>query len=376
MVRRRAALAIGCFGSIACSSALAFAQAPPENKPGRTAKSQTAAVVNDDDDEKRTEGWAPGIDIGTSFNVVDSRSVVGQPNGTTLTLGAHIDASLELNHNIHEWRSTLKLEGGVTKTPAIDEFEKSNDELDFESIYLLHALPIFGPYARVALHTTMFPATDLEPKAVTYVVTNLDGTTSTFIGRRLGLTDAFQPLTLREGIGAFVQPIDEEDRIELELKGGLGSEQTIAKGVALADDSATPVIEAKELGNTYAVGAEAVADLWGYFDATKRVAYTLGVDVLFPFKTSDLPAGDDRSLIELTRVEIDAGLDAKIFDWASISYKLGVLREPLIVDKWQVSNSLLFNIGGAWGTKAPKPPKPACDCTKDCKPAVAKEPAE
>jgi len=361
------------------SAEVALAQSPPPAPPtvvdkvgGPNTKGKTEAVALDDeedDEEDRPEGWTPGIEIGVGFSVLQSRGVVGMQDGFTIALGGVIDADLEFNEGIHEWRNGLRLEAGVTRSPSLGEFEKSNDALEFETQYLLHALELFGPYVRGAMNTTMFPGVDTEPKAVTYVVTNLDGTRTTSIGTSLALTDPFAPFTFREGIGVFAQPIEEEP-IAIEVKAGLGAEQTIAGGIAILDDAATPEVEAKELGDTYMIGAEAVADVWGFFDTEKRVSYSIGADILVPFKTNDLAAGDQRSLIELTSVLLDAGLNVKLFDWASVTYKFGVLREPLLVDKWQVTNSLLLTVGGVFGSKAPEPPKPPCACTKPAAPTI------
>lgn len=356
--------------SLFASTRDASAQDAPPPKPaddagGANVTGKTDAVQRPDD-VKRPLGWTPGIAIGATFNLVDTRSVVGQQDGTTVTLGASIDGALDYNEKLHEWRNTLKVGAGVTRTPALDEFIKSNDQLYFETIYLLHVIEIFGPYARASIGTTMFPGTDIQPTPVNYVVANVDGTTTEYTGRRLALTDPFQPITLRQGLGAFVQPLN-QDRVHFEGKAGLGAQEIIAAGLAISDDSDTPQVEVKELDDSYAIGAEAVANAWGFFDETKRVAYSIGVGALFPFATSDLPPGDERGLGDLISLQGQVGLNVKLFDWASLGYKFGVVREPLLLQEWQISNNLLLTIGAAFGSKAPEPPKPPpCDCTKDC----------
>ncbi len=363
----RLPLTLGLLASTLLSST-AFGQQPPplptDSKAGPIAKGRTEAVgLEEDEDEDRPEGWTPGIQIGAGFNLLQSRGVVGLQDGFTLALSAAIDAELEFNEGIHEWRNGLRLSAGVTRSPAIDEFEKSNDALEFESQYLLHVTEIFGPYARVEMNTTMFPSVESSQTLVTYAVTNADGSVTNRTTRNLALTDPFTPFTFREGLGLFVQPI-EEDPIAIELKGGLGAEQTIASGYAVVDDAATPEIEVKELTDTYVIGAEAIADVWGHFDEEKRIGYSVGADVLVPFKTSDLPPGDDRELQDLIHVRVDAGIDVRLFDWASIGYKFSAHREPLLIDEVQVTNSLLITVGGVFGSKAPVPPKPACNCAK------------
>jgi hypothetical protein len=374
-VTLRSSLTISCCLFAALVSQKAIAQAPAEvpkvadNAPESAAKGKTDAVKGDTG--KRPPGWTPGIAFGGTFNLVDTRSVVGTQDGTALMLGAALDASLEFNEGMHEWRNTLKAGAGVTRTPSLDEFVKTNDGLAFETIYLLHVVEIFGPYARFAYNTTMFPGMDIRPAAVNYAISNLDGSTTEYLGRRLEMTDPFKPSTFREGIGAFVQPINTE-RIKFEARAGIGAQESLAAGnLALNDDSATPQIEIKEMDDVWQIGGEAIANAWGFIDETKRVSYSVGLGVLVPFAASDLPPGDDRSLPELTNVEGIVGLNVKLFDWASLGYKLTVVREPMLVDTWQISNNLLLTIGAAFGSKAPEPPPPPpCDCTKEVKAAA------
>ena len=342
--------------------------APPkvvDDAGGPAAKGETEAVDKPDEAKKRQDGWNPGIAIGASFNLIDTRSVVGQMDGTTVTLGGALDAALEFNSGMHEWRNSLLGAAGTTYSPSIGEFIKNSDGLAFESIYLLHAIEIFGPYARFAFDTQMFPGMDIRPSAVDYQVSNLDGTTTSYNGRRLALTDPFKPFEFREGIGAFIQPLN-QTQIHMEGRAGFGAQETLAAGnLAVTDDSSTPQIEVKQIDDSYQVGAEATFNVWGFFDTTKRVSYTAGVGVLVPFATSALPAGDNRSLGELTNFLGTVGLNAKLFDWASLGYRLQVVRQPMLVDKWQISNNVLITIGAAFGSKAPVPePPPPCNCPK------------
>jgi hypothetical protein len=350
--------------------------APPkvvEDAGGPATKGETEAVNKPDEAKKRPDGWAPGIAIGGTFNLMDTRNVVGSMDGTAVTLGAALDAALEFNAGIHEWRNSLLGAAGTTYTPSLGEFVKTSDGLAFQSIYLLHAIEILGPYARFAFDTQMFPGMDVRPSAVDYEVSNLDGSTTSYNGRRLALTDPFKPFNLKEGLGLFVQPLN-QTQIHMEARAGFGAQETLAKdNLAVTDDSSTPQIEAKQLDDFYQIGAEATFNVWGFFDTTKRVSYTAGIGVLVPFTTSALPPGDDRGLGELTDVEGTLGLNAKLFDWASLGYRLQVVRQPMLVDKWQISNNVLITIGAAFGSKAPAPePPPPCDCPKpeEVKPAA------
>lgn len=362
MLRHLGLLSIFALASI---PTVAWAQ-PADDRERVAGRPQAVPIDRDEDDEDDEDpmGWKPGLAVSGNFNLFDARNVVGTQEGTTITVGFALDAEVEFENELHEWRNSLTAGAGVTRTPSVPQFVKTDDELDVESVYLLHLHPIVGPYTRVATNTTMFPGEDVEPTVVTYAIRNRDGSTTIVRDSSLHLTDPFLPLTFREAIGVFVQPIDNE-RVALEFKSGVAAEQTIASGRAIVDVDETPEIEAIALHDTYVVGAEVLGDVWGFFDSTKLVSYSVSVGALFPFKTSELPPGDDRNLIQLTHFDADVALTVKLFDWASLGYKLSVLREPLLVDQWQISNTLLLNVTGAVGSKAPKP-KPPCDCTKDC----------
>ena len=369
-----------CFAAVLSTWGVrsAFAQATPPPPPPAPSDAPTGPVEKgtfvDTDTGKRIPGWSPGLALGGTFNLNDNRNVVGQQDGTALTLGAALDGELDFNKGKHEWRNGLRAGAGATLTPAVGEFVKTADGLNFDTIYLLHAIEELGPFARFGLGTNMFPSLDIRPTAVNYAIANEDGTTTNLRGRRLYLTDPFKPLTLKESIGAFAQPLN-NDRIELEIRAGLGAQEAFADGqLAVSDDATTAnVIEVKTLQDSQELGAEAVVNAWGTIDKGKRVAYTAGIGVLIPFVHSKLPAGDDRSNIQLTNVEANLGLHVRVFDWASIDYKLGILRQPLLLDAWQVSNTLLITLGAAWGTKAPTP-EPKCDCPPPPPPAPPPEP--
>jgi hypothetical protein len=369
---RKCALPIAVFASITVVSISAAAQDAPAAPPGPT--KQGTLVIKNEGESKRPPGFTPGLAIGAQFQVADSRAVVGQADGTSVTLGSAIDGVLEFNQGPHEWRSMVVAGVGVSRTPAVERFIKTRDSLEAETIYLYHVLPAFGPFGRVAMRTQMFSAYDVRATPTMYSIKTISGATDTLYGGNLELTDPFRPFSLKESLGAFVQPLT-SDRIRLEIRAGLGAHQTLASGqLAVDDDDVTPVTEVVELDDSYQVGAEAVVNAWGTIDATKRVSYTVGLSVLVPFVTSDLVEGDERNNLDLTALELSAGLNVKLFEWASLDYKLAVTRLPLLVDATQISNNLLLTIGFGLGSKAPKPPPELPKC-EPVPPVVAPAPA-
>lgn len=318
----------------------------------------------------RKDGLSPGLAVGATVNFNNNRSVVGQADGSSLTVGTEIDAALDYNEREHEFRSSLGASAGASRTPTIDEFVKTRDELKLEAIYLYHVTEIAGFFGRFALSTSMFDALDVRAVAANYSIARADGTTQSLTGRRLHLTDAFQPITLKQSLGGFVQPIT-RDEIRLEARVGAGAQEVLADDqLAITDDAATAdVVEVKELTSFNQLGVEGVVNAWGAL-AEQRLSYTVGLAVLVPLAYTELAEGDDRNALDLTNVELTAGLSVKLFDWASLDYKLKVLRQPQLVEEVQVSNNLLLTIGLALGSKAPKePPPPPCTAVP-CVPAA------
>jgi hypothetical protein len=301
------------------------------------------------DDAKAPEGWSPRLSVGLTASFGDNRSVVGQADGGTLGFGLKFDTGLDYRRGGHEWRNSLNLAEGLTRTPVVPVFVKSADLLALESVYLYHLTPWFGPFVRATLLTSMFRGADVRAAPVTYTIAHVSGAVETVEASRLTLSDPFRPMTLKQSIGPFLRPVEYE-AINVEIRAGVGAQETIAKDQLLvADDKDTPVIEIKELANVNQIGVEAAADLWGTV-SDKRVTYRVGVDVMIPLSHTVLVAGDTRSSVQLMNVDLGAQLSFKLVEWASLDYQIKAIREPQVLDGFQVRNSLLLTMGLSYNT--------------------------
>jgi hypothetical protein len=250
---------------------------------------------------------------------------------------------------------------GTTRSPAIDTWLKTRDAARFETLYLYHVAPWIGPFARFALDTQIFPGNDPQAKVTNYQITHVDGTIESLSGTRLHLSNWFQPLTLKQSLGAFVQPYNKE-KLHIEGRLGAGAQEVFAdKALALSDKAETPdFVEVKELLSYQQLGAEALVEAAGDF-RKEKISYKVGLGVMVPFVRSEQKADDTRNAFDLTNVDLIGNLSFKVIEWASLDYQLRVLRQPQLVDAWQISNNLLLTIGLAMGTKAPKEPEvPVC----------------
>jgi hypothetical protein len=64
-----------------------------------------------------------------------------------------------------------------------------------------------------------------------------------------------------------------------------------------------------------------------------------------------LPPGDNRSSLALMNIEMGGQLSFKLVDWASLDYQVKAIREPQVLDGFQVRNSLLLTMGLAYSAE-------------------------
>ena len=300
--------------------------------------------------ERQGVDWRINTGLTISFN--DNRSVVGQPDGSTLVFGYKFDGGIDWRREGHELRNSLGVQASLTQTPTVDRLTKASDELRFESIYLYHIVDWFGPFVQFKLDTTTLPGMDHRAELTTYNIALLDGAQQQVVADRLHLTDSFAPLKLKESAGAFFQPVSEEP-YSLEFRIGAGGRETFAEGQRAVDDDAdTPEIEVKELDDVLQFGAEAVAEFWGAL-YQKKVTYKLGAEVMFPVATNQAD-DDDRNALELANLEFRGNLSFKLVEWASLDYQFKALREPQLIDAFQIQNNLLLTFGLATGSAPPE----------------------
>ncbi|MBI4953279.1 MAG: hypothetical protein HY908_14705 [Myxococcales bacterium] len=248
----------------------------------------------------------------------------------------------------------------MQRSPSVDDLVKARDSLALESIYLYHAVEAVGPFARATLDTAVYPGYDVGAVPVGYLVSHEDGLTETIFDHKLRLTDPMRPLALKQSIGAFFQPVSEEE-VKLEVRTAVGGRETIAKGqFAVDDDKATDVVEVKELRSSQQLGAEATVQVTGS-TAENRLVYKESAEVLVPFVHSELAPDDDRNVGQLTSLAFGAALAVKLVDWATLDYELKAVREPLTLDAWQVQNNLVLTFGLT--VPIPKPEAPP-ECKK------------
>ena len=310
-------------------------------------------------------GWRPLFSIGASISFSDSRKVVGAQDGSTWNIGPMLDVGADYLGLEHEWRNLLTIRHVQTKTPAIEEFVKTVDSLVLDSIYLYHSpsLPWIGPFAQFTLTTAMLAGEDVRGNDTNYTITNADGSIVQKLGqKRLALTEPFAPLVLRESVGAFLAPVTKPE-VKVEFRAGVGARETLTQnGFAVTDDVATvDVIEVKQLQDYQQAGGELFAGVsgtvtWDELGADRPLTYSVTTETLLPFYSS---LDDDKAFADKVTFNFDAKLGVKVFSWMSLDYSFKVVREPLLVDEFQLQNTLLLNFSYVYtGPAAAAAPAP------------------
>lgn len=349
--------------SLACSiglSSVASAQEAPKKLMETTEAKEKATKV----DDKRADGWEYKLDLGFNFGFSKSGSVVGQPDGNTIQLGLVMDGSADLYSGGHEWHNTLSITHQQSQTPAIEDvFIKTQDNFELVSMWLykLKALPWFGPFARARLQTQLFAGNVVLGEDALLEITNADGsrelpgglTTETNAdgqtfskldaGTEFEVTKGFEPLTLRQSVGAFARALDSKTTV-VTFTLGLGAQEIFTRdGYAVADAEDSPELEIKQLEDSNLLGAEAGMEATGTF--RKEVTWSFTLNTLLPLvdNVDALPNGDPAEGTAKLHVDIGAKAGLKLAKWVSLNYALTAKLAPYIQEDWQVQNALVLS---------------------------------
>lgn len=299
----------------------------------------------------KKDGWYLKLQPGANFTFNDNRSVASQPDGYTLTFGLNFAFNAEMFKGSHELRFDLLLSEAVSKTPTIDDFFLSSDNLEIKGMYLYYFYKWFGLYGRAGMNVSLFPSYDLRAEQTTWAITKKDGTVERRSGKSKELTSFFSPLKLRQGLGPFFRPLTKEE-VNIEVLLGFGFRENILDGnLSIDDNDSTSDIELVTLRNTYEIGAENINSIWGEL-WDKKISYRAYLDLFYPMyhdpDNTGLDAGD------LLILETGTRWSFNIFEWMSIVYELKVTREFTVVNDWQIQNNLLFSLTYTYSKHFPK----------------------
>jgi hypothetical protein len=343
----------------------AVAQMPPAKLP--PAKGVATSTYVPVDEVKRTgdkpQGFTYGVTVAANLNVASNNDVVGQVNGNSLLFGASGLTKLSYLRDRHEWLNTGSLAETFSRTPAIDQLIKSNDLLDVQSLYNFFLRDWTGPFARVALQTSLFQNYKVTSDLITYVRSGAPpgSPPETEMSRRFKLSDAGQPLTINESLGWFFEPVHSE-LMSVYGRVGFGGRHTFADGARAIKDDKDPLNTTYTvLSDVHQAGAELFLGVDGK-EFAGRLLYNLGVSALFPLLNND---DTKRSILELTKVALQGSMGMAVFSWLSVNYQLKVIRDIQLVDAVQIQNMLLLSLQWTKSSPALAAPKTQAELDKE-----------
>lgn len=290
-------------------------------------------------------GFNPWLTIGANVSFGHNRSVVGKVDGQNWTLGGSLDTGFDYQVGSHDWRNRLQVIETFTYGPPINEFVKSADlvTLNSDYYYKIPSIPWFGPFARFQLDTVLFPGEDVQ---VSYDTRWSKAGKVIRTGKRIQLTDPFLPLTLKEVLGVFARPLS-RTYLEWEFRAGFGSVQVFADGqMALTgattdvDKDGIPEREVKDLHSYIQAGSEVAMTLQGSV-VSDRVGYRAFAEAMTPF-VRQKKSGDTRGAFRMTNVNLGVQVSFGLTSWASLDYQFRALRQPQLVEVFQIQNLLLL----------------------------------
>lgn len=348
-------------GLLAATAAHAQAPAAGSGTPTEIVSTTKPAAV---DTKTAIQGWNPFLALTASLNLVDNESVIGQPDGTAMTIAGGVTGGADWIHDRHQLTFNGLINEGFARTPVINEFVKINDVAKVDGMYNYFVTPDFGGFARLSLATSLFKSEDVVAVPSTFIdVTHASATvapvtlaTNTQV---FHLADALQPFTMTESAGAFLDPVNKPE-FGLSFRLGIGGRSTFASGsyAIHANPMDTTAIELLELSDVEQLGIEGFVGVSGKLQEKGPFTYRAGVAVLLPFVNND---SYNRSATELTRVAGTANLTYALSKWLSAVYNLSVIRDPELFpagkDQVQVQNTFLltFQFGLIAKKEGPKP---------------------
>jgi len=131
----------------------------------------------------------------------------------------------------------------------------------------------------------------------------------------------------------------------LEIRAGFGAIQVSANNQhRVKDDKTAGVVVIENIYSFDQKGLEYGLSWTGKWNATSD--YSLTADLLTPLG-EDIPVGDicaNCSDSELTNIDIKAKIGTKISNWATLSYEYKAIKQPRLLDRFQILHGFVLNI--------------------------------
>lgn len=289
-----------------------------------------------------SDGFFGSLVLGGDVNVNTRSGVPGLEDGLYFSFRGFLDARLTVEVFDNPLVLRLQVEEGQTKGPS-QPFQKTNDRIDLDALYIYRLKRWIGPYARLGAETNLLPG-NLNFDEPTDVLVYGANATAPFdddpaVDRQLGLDEfrlspSFGLTTLKEGIGLNVR-VFKSLFAESNVRTGFGARHRIANNLLEsveavdATQNSTPIRRLRRVSSSNQVGIELT--ILAVFRLTRWVLVNLEFDSLIPFDSLDN-----------TVLEAEASVALKLTSFMSLNYVVRFLRDRAIFQQNRFEQDVLL----------------------------------
>jgi hypothetical protein len=297
---------------------------------------------------QRPTGWYPAVRIGGTAALNYNKDVIGTVNGTAFTFGLFLKAGLDAVYKNFEWQNKLDIEHLQTKTPNIESFVKTIDKFDFNTLLLFRIpnMEWIGPFIRGRFQSALLPGYLVSDKDLKIIYHTYKGepTGDTRLLKAqdtFKMTKSFDPMVVTESAGFLINPYSSAG-FTTNVRLAAAGQHLFERGgfVSIDKSSSDALYEIKDLKSAHSVGVEGEVEFKGQMSGI--AVWSLLGNIYYPFASTDMMG---LSKVERIHTEVVAKISVALSTWASLDYALIVKKQPFMTKDWQISNSMLFNIG-------------------------------
>lgn len=305
-----------------------------------TGEFKGAGEVPEEEVFRPTDDFFGSVVLGADAALNSRRNAIGIEDGETITFRLFLDSRLSIRAFDNPLVLRLQVEEGQTKAVGVP-WQKSNDRVDLDALYVYRFTPVIGPYARVGAETGLLPGFDfIEPSRVER---QFDDGRVELTGREVSevkISRAFGLVSLREGAGINVRAL-KTLLAEFNVRVGAGGRHRFTRALfeplgpqlRTVDLGGVPTeISAqvyRETESSQLFGAEAT--LIGFARLTRWVFINLEADLFLPTRGFDA-----------TIVEVEGSAALKLTSYLSLNYIGRFARDPSLSEGNRITQDLVL----------------------------------
>lgn len=280
--------------------------------------------------------WTKRVLLGGAVSLNSTDQVVGQTNQDVLSGTVFFDTYLTYRDGKHFGTGIFEIEEGLVRVDPANgrslPTQKAQDRLRADVAYTYFFKKNLGVYGRFGLQTNLFASDVLVTEDTTVAFNRLNGSRDVLFVPANGeyrTADSFGSLRIREGVGLNVRLLRSR-RATVNWRFGAGLRQNLVDGSFIQlDDPTTPALDLFEIDNFSEEGLETT--LTATVHLGRSLLYLTDLEVFGDFGDLGDPTIDWRNT-----------LSYRLTNYASLDYRLDLLRIPQIVDEDQITQNLLL----------------------------------